>query len=326
VQWRAIRLVVDAPGFDRRNLVLLALACGLCMLTKATVYIAIVVTGAAILLAAMRGLRPGRALLALATVSLVTAMIGLPWWLRNLSIYGGTDFLGLHQHDRVVEGQPTLNDVLVGLQSWCGLADPSQAPWTLPPETVASLCEGYREMGDSVILIPMTLFTFQSFVAQFGWMTVTAESVNTPMGSLNVYALAAGFMLLTVLSLTLILAIGAARAGWGYIRRVVGRRSHVSGDRPDAHEPLLALLLLAAVPIMALAGMAWYNTKFVQPQGRYLFAALPALVTFAAIAWRPRFGVFRALRTPGVLLVIVLPVVLNAALLHYLVVPALTPL
>jgi hypothetical protein len=68
-------------------------------------------------------------------------LLGSLWWIRNLVVYGGLDFLGKGAHDSVVIGQPRT------------------AEWVTQyglPEVVE------RFLGT----------TFNSFWGQFGWMTV----------------------------------------------------------------------------------------------------------------------------------------------------------
>lgn len=68
-------------------------------------------------------------------------LLGGVWWLRNISVYGFPDWLGLAQHDAVVVGQPRTADLIdrVGFEGFV------------------------REMGRT---------TFNSFWGQFGWMAV----------------------------------------------------------------------------------------------------------------------------------------------------------
>ena len=68
-------------------------------------------------------------------------MIAFPWWLRNLSTYGGLDIYGMANHDAVVADQPRTAD-------W--IATNSLVSW----------------------LERWVSFTFQSFWGQFGWMGV----------------------------------------------------------------------------------------------------------------------------------------------------------
>jgi 4-amino-4-deoxy-L-arabinose transferase-like glycosyltransferase len=76
----------------------------------------------------------------LACMSLASALGGV-WWLRNLAVYGGSDFLGLQQHNRVVIGQLRTADFI------------AKVGW-----------------GDYLTLFART--TFQSFWGQFGWLGV----------------------------------------------------------------------------------------------------------------------------------------------------------
>lgn len=68
-------------------------------------------------------------------------LLALPWWLRNLTLYGGGDLLGLQQHDVIVSGQPR---TLAWIATFGGQA--------------------YAER--------LILFTFQSFWGVFGWLGV----------------------------------------------------------------------------------------------------------------------------------------------------------
>jgi hypothetical protein len=68
-------------------------------------------------------------------------LIGLGWWIRNLVVYGGLDFLGTAAHNAIVVGQPRT------------------AQWI-------------AELGLGGTLKAFFQTTFQSFWGQFGWMGV----------------------------------------------------------------------------------------------------------------------------------------------------------
>jgi hypothetical protein len=72
-------------------------------------------------------------------------LIALPLWLRNVSVYGGLDFLGLAWHDLVVTGQPTT------------------AAWIEANGWAAYWERAWR-------------FTFSSFWGVFGWMGVFMDA------------------------------------------------------------------------------------------------------------------------------------------------------
>jgi len=102
----------------------------------------------------------------------------------------------------------------------------------------------------------LLLTTFRSFWAQFGWMGVLVDE--------RIY---------------LLLALLCAIVGAGffiYLARVVRQRDILSAYQKAA----LGLLALSA--FLTLLSYLWYNTKFVQHQGRYLFPALvPLGLSFA---------------------------------------------
>jgi hypothetical protein len=71
-------------------------------------------------------------------------LIGGTWWVRNLSVYGGTDFTGLQRHDAITVGQmrrTTHIDQICGGSTRCYLENFART-------------------------------TFHSFWGQFGWMAL----------------------------------------------------------------------------------------------------------------------------------------------------------
>jgi hypothetical protein len=70
--------------------------------------------------------------------------LALPWWVRNVALYGGLDILGLARHDQVVVGQ--LRTV-----------------------------EFVAQFGLGRLLHDLVVTTFQSFWGQFGWMGVLLD-------------------------------------------------------------------------------------------------------------------------------------------------------
>ena len=100
--------------------------------------------------------------------------------------------------------------------------------------------------------------TFQSFWGQFGWMGV-------PMTG-TIYLALAGF--------SVVVTVGAL-AGFAGARRSM---------RADQHH---ALIVLAVSALLTFGAFAYYNLRFVQFQGRYLFPALIPIALCAAfgLAW-----------------------------------------
>lgn len=99
--------------------------------------------------------------------------------------------------------------------------------------------------------------TFRSFWGQFGWMGV-------PMP---------GWVYLALLAFTVVSYAGllplARRARWRAL--------------PPARRD--AILLLGAVYVLGIAQFVYYNTAFVQFQGRYLYPALAAFALVYAAGW-----------------------------------------
>jgi 4-amino-4-deoxy-L-arabinose transferase-like glycosyltransferase len=116
---------------------------GLALVTKGTIYIVVPLAAAALwwvhrsqsLSDASWLVRRGALVFGPALV------IALPWWIRNVVVYGWPDFLGSIRHDVVVTGQPT------------------------PAEWIA-------RFGLGGYLREFAVTTFHSFWGQFGWMGV----------------------------------------------------------------------------------------------------------------------------------------------------------
>ena len=106
--------------------------------------------------------------------------------------------------------------------------------------------------------------TFRSFWGQFGWMGVLLDQrLYQALAILSALALAG-------------LAAWAVRA----VQELPQRRPAWPPWR------LAATGLLALSVLLAAASYLWYNTQFVQFQGRYLFSALPAIGLAFAVGWR----------------------------------------
>ncbi len=140
---RSLPLARRLSQFPIRNatLLFLGLLVGLGFLTKATTYILLPVVVVTVFFVSWWRAGWRRALIHVAAVSVWALLLGLPFWLRNIYLYGGFDFLGLAWHDQVVAGQPTRLD-WIAANGW-------PAYWE----------RAWR-------------FTFDSFWGVFGWMGV----------------------------------------------------------------------------------------------------------------------------------------------------------
>jgi 4-amino-4-deoxy-L-arabinose transferase-like glycosyltransferase len=143
----------------------LGVVLGLGLATKTTFLPIALVVVLAVLLAWWReGERAwGRLARTLALVFGPALLIALPWWLRNLSLYGGLDIYGLANHAAVVVGQPRTSE-------W--IAD-----------------YGWRYLLEEGLST-----TFQSFWGQFGWM-----GVLMPTWLYRALALCAGVLVMGLL-------------------------------------------------------------------------------------------------------------------------------
>ncbi|MCY3797638.1 MAG: DUF2142 domain-containing protein [Chloroflexi bacterium] len=143
----------------------LGLIVGAALLTKITITFLGLIVPLAIWLKWRRGGGPARELLRSIAIFLsVAILIGGLWWLRNITVYGFPDFLGLAAHDAVVADQPRSADYIA-------------------------------QHGFAVYLSQLTGTTFKSFWGQFGWMALPLDKV---LGGW----LYRGFALLTLVGIT----------------------------------------------------------------------------------------------------------------------------
>ncbi len=128
-----------------RRLLWLGILLGLIALTKTTAYFALALI-LGVLAWDWRRQRAdaGRIARDLCLVGLPAALLALPWYARDLHVYGWPDFLGLRRHDLIVVGQLRPADYLA-LHGW--------GPYV-------------RQL---------IIETFESFWAVFGWMGVFVD-------------------------------------------------------------------------------------------------------------------------------------------------------
>ena len=235
---------------DRQLLILLGVTTGLGLITKSAVYIALPLVLLSIALRHLWLDRPAPP----AAVSLRDAILyvcpalalALPWWMRNVALYGGLDFLGLGRHDQVVVGQ---------LRS----------------------AEFVARQGSGRLVYDFFLTSFHSFWGQFGWMGVLLDQrLYQALAILSALALI-GFLL--------------------WATRAWQRR----GQYPDWQKAAAGLLLASAGG--TLLTYIWYNTQFVQHQGRYLFPALVPIGLGFALGWREALRRERAWLVAALLLI-----------------------
>jgi 4-amino-4-deoxy-L-arabinose transferase-like glycosyltransferase len=146
VMLRLIRLADESAGRDKAlshlsYLFVTGLLLGLGLVTKATVYVAIPLALVALVLSERRLAPLARRSLALLGPALTLA---IPWYVRNIIIYGWPDLLGTLNHDAVVIGQLHTADYLTTVD------------W-------------------ATYLKNFVTISFHSFWGQFGWMAVPMD-------------------------------------------------------------------------------------------------------------------------------------------------------
>jgi len=268
---RAMASTLGASGsaVERKNLgsllIGLGVLMGLGLLTKITVYIAIPVAVAAVVV--REGwLERSRKLTVLAErlrhyllPATCSLLLALPWFVRNALVYGGLDIFGLQRHDAIVVGQPRTTEWL-------------------------------SQFGATRFAQDFILTTFKSFWAQFGWMGILVDQ--------RIYLILA--LLCAVVGLGLVLFVirnqwiqdcskGIAKSPlWAWIWRSRPSKTATGNvrQRTLSSSQGMALGLLALSALLTLLSYFWYNLKFVQHQGRYLFPALVPLGLAFALGLR----------------------------------------
>ncbi len=130
--------------------------------------------------------------------------------------------------------------------------------------------EWVAQYGLEVVVRRFLVTSFKSFWAIFGWMGVLVDA--------------------RIYTLLFLVSLGVALGFCLFLVRL-GR-----GERLEALQRW-ALGLLGSVLLLILASYLWYNLKFVQHQGRYLFPALIALGLLFALGLREWVRLLSAL--PG---------------------------
>ena len=233
----------------------IGLLLGLALVTKVSAYVAIPIALAAPLIAWYESRRrapinhspfPNSPINHFALILLPALLLALPWYVRNASLYGNLDILARSWHDQVVVGQLTTGELLVQ----AGLAE---------------------------VLERFLVWSHSSFWGVFGWMGVWMDA--------RIYTAALAFGLAAAAGCVWQVAggrrgVSSVKVSGAKGRKLLGRFTlHVSRFQAWA----LALLGLSALGTLGV--YVAYNLLFVQPQGRYLFPALPAVSLAVAVGW-----------------------------------------
>jgi hypothetical protein len=235
IRYLRLSTVASEPRQEIQLLVLLGVTTGLCFVTKSAIYVALPLALSAIALKKIwleRDPTAGSSQLGLVKAGMVYLLpaiaLALPWWIRNIALYGQGDFLGLNRHAQVVAGQ-------------------------------LRTAEFIAEHGIAQLVHDFFVTSFRSFWGQFGWMGVLLdERIYQAVAILSALALI-GFGLFA-------LRIWRHRDSFPPWQWAAGALGTFSG-------------------LLTLAGYLWYNTQFLQHQGRYLFTALMPISLAAALGW-----------------------------------------
>ena len=263
---------------------------GLALVTKGTIYIAAPLTAVALWwVYRSQSLRDAKWLVKRGVLIFGPALvIAVPWWIRNIVVYGWPDFLVSIWHDAIVRGQPT------------------------PADWIA-------RFGLTGYLRDFAVTTFHSFWGQFGWMGV-------PMNeryyiALAIVSLAAFIGFVWFVNFKFQTLAPALRSGASAGVSNLKERSETTSLKFEIWHLIFVTWLL-----LSLAIYVWYNAKYVQFQGRYLFPALVPIGLMFTIGLRqwttllPRVWRDAALAAPFVALA-----ALDLMALFRMIVPMLSP-
>jgi hypothetical protein len=254
---------------DVRTEIMLGVLVGLALLTKVSAIFLLGVVPLAILLKGMRTSPPmplrnkegsqtaplntpskmardrGAVLLRWAAFLFPALLLAGIWWGRNLVVYGAPDFLGLAAHDRVVVGQLRTDELVA-------------------------------ELGVGEYLSRALTTTGQSFIGQLGWMALPLPVwANVGIGALLLAALAG--WTLNVFSTRRHGEDGATRrkpSGFFVFLRSFVLKDTDSQPAKETRIEFETALVLGSVLVLAVAQYLYYNTEFVQFQGRYMYTGL----------------------------------------------------
>ena len=256
---RYLKLAMLGPrapsGWDA---LILGVLLGLALITKVSAYVAAPVLLAALLIAGYEARRQHRAagyvsrfMFHLILVFLPALLIALPWYARNAAVYGHFDILARRWHDTVVVGQLRTTDLLA-------------------------------QSGAGAVLERFLVWSHDSFWGVFGWMGVWMDG--------RLYTLLLAFSL-AVLTGCIVLAARKLRASQTKASPNPALRTGVVSETsrftPNVSRfRVWSLTLLALSALLTVGIYLSYNLIFVQPQGRYLFPALPAIGLAVALGWQ----------------------------------------
>ena len=184
----------------------------------------------------------------LVLIALPALALAVPWYVRNARLYGNWDILARQWHDSVVVGQLRTAELLA-------------------------------LSGVGAVLERFTVWSFNSFWGVFGWMGVWMDS--------RIYTGLLAWSLAVTMGCLSLLVRRRARSKRPLQKMTDdSNAARLTAMDQSSRFQVLALGLLALSALLTLGIYLSYNLIFVQPQGRYLFPALPAIAVAAGLGWR----------------------------------------
>ena len=142
----------------------------------------------------------------------LTCLLTLPWFVRNVSVYGGLDIWGLQKHDAIVIGQLRTSERLARL-------------------------------GATGLAKEFILTTFRSFWAQFGWMGILVDQ--------RIYLILALLCAVVGLGLVLFATNPSTRLRASYTNPSTGLRTGFTNLSPQKRMALGLLALSALFTLLS---------------------------------------------------------------------------
>jgi 4-amino-4-deoxy-L-arabinose transferase-like glycosyltransferase len=248
----------DQPAVQGSNplrIVALGVVVGLILITKTTAYIAAPLALGVVLWDGWRRRVPlVQAGLNALLFGIPALLLALPWYLRDIDVYGWPDFLGLRTHDNVVVGQLRTADFLA-------------------------------QQGWGAYLERLVTFTFKSFWGVFGWLGVFMDSRVYTGLALMCLVVAGGLLLHE----GQVRRAGALRPGQRYALRLLAISALLTlltyaGYNMQFVQHQGRYLFTALIPVAIAFGLGWHEALMSARNAR-LVASLLVLAAAAVAIW-----------------------------------------
>ncbi len=304
-----VKLTILGPRFPGAwDALAIGLLLGLALVTKVSAYVAIPAALAAPLIAWYEDKPSGTdhrsPVTAYLLILLPALLIALPWYVRNAQVYGHLDILARSWHDQVVVGQLTTGELLAqaglaavlerflvwshssfwGVFGWMGV-------WMDARVYTAALAFGLAVAAGCLWQVMRRNTTANEDQRMASGKNTTANEDQRIASGKNTTAneerrMAGGQNTTTNEEQRMADAAEGADLDalvTDHRSPITDHRLPMSDHRSRFRRWALALLGLSALGTLSI--YLAYNLQFVQPQGRYLFPALPLISLTVAVGW-----------------------------------------